>query len=68
MAPKLAPIANIGLFAVTFVLFSNLVNLSGSLSAWSRWDLAAMTGVVLAVVGGIVWLMGIVSKERMADP
>lgn len=67
MAPKLAPVANIGLFAVTFVLFSNLVNLSGSLSAWSRWDLAATTGAVLAVVAGIVWLMGVVSKERMAD-
>lgn len=68
MVPKAAPVANIGLFAVSFLFFSNLLSLSGNVSALSRWDLVAMISLALAVVAGVVWLMGIVSKERMAGP
>ena len=65
--PKVAPLANIVLFVVSFVAFSNLTSLSAGLTNTAVVNLVVMLVCMGAVLVGVIWLMGLLPRERLLD-
>ena len=63
--PKVAPLANIVLFVVSFVAFSNLTSLSAGLTNTAVVNLVVMLVCMGAVLVGVIWLMGLLPRERL---
>ncbi|HEX7581125.1 MAG TPA: hypothetical protein VF580_14100, partial [Thermoanaerobaculia bacterium] len=65
--PKVAPLANIVLFVVSFVAFSNLTSLSAGLTNTAVVNLVVMLVCMGAVLVAVIWLMGLLPRERLLD-
>jgi hypothetical protein len=65
--PKVAPLANIVLFVVSFVAFSNLTSLSAGLTNTAVVNLVVMLVCMGAVLVAVIWLMGLLPSERLLD-
>jgi hypothetical protein len=63
--PKVASLASLVLFVVTFAVFANLATLSASVTRAAVMDLVAMLVSMAAVLAGVIWFMGLVPRERL---
>jgi hypothetical protein len=63
--PKVAPLANVVFIVVSLAVFSNLTSLSAGLTNTAVVNLGVMLACMGAVLVGVIWLMGLLPRERL---
>lgn len=63
--PKVASLASLVLFVVTFTVFANLAALTASVTVAAAVDLVATLIVMAVVLACVFWFMGLVPRERL---